>query len=298
MKRLQHPFWILLLISLPQLLVIFLFISTYQIIGTMLDEKNILAWKIYGSFLSVMMITSSIYAVTCLLMRKKVSLYFAIPAMIGYIAFLYAYLLHADLIIPWTIPNWMLLKGDVQMLLFALLIPAVLYCLVLIVIWFVENRRKQNPCISFLIAVTIPFCGYGLFVLPITRGYSFWGNEHTFFVLVISATVLFMFFLLRGMITLALNKHEKLKKFSFIWKILIAIIFPVAGLLLNEGKFFDVPDHIFGSFDSIWFYMLALLNGVLVCLPSGHDKRIQLALFFLRSVTFVFTLYFFLVFIP
>jgi len=56
--------------------------------------------------------------------------------------------------------------------------------------------------------------------------------------------------------------------------------------------------NIFGDFGSFSFYALAILNGVLLCLPDYENKGYRLFLFLARCVCLVYTVYFFLVFLP
>jgi hypothetical protein len=84
-----------------------------------------------------------------------------------------------------------------------------------------------------------------------------------------------------------------------IWKVLFAIILPLIGLSLtrknNSGLDFS---DVFGDFSSLWFPFLAILNGVLICLPKKDNPRSHLFIFSLRMLTFAYTFYFFMVFLP
>jgi hypothetical protein len=85
---------------------------------------------------------------------------------------------------------------------------------------------------------------------------------------------------------------------------MLTIVLPLLGLAVNSGAFLGGLNSqhetgIFGNFNSPWFYGLALLNGLLLCLPASNlAPRWRLALLAARSALLVYTGYFFLVFLP
>jgi hypothetical protein len=84
-----------------------------------------------------------------------------------------------------------------------------------------------------------------------------------------------------------------------LWKIPLCIILPIVGLLLNNAVLSDkFGVNVFGDFSNYWFYILAICNGVLLCLPNIKTVNIRILLFGLKSVSLIFSLYFFLVFLP
>ncbi|MCP5061736.1 MAG: MSEP-CTERM sorting domain-containing protein [Ignavibacteriae bacterium] len=50
--------------------------------------------------------------------------------------------------------------------------------------------------------------------------------------------------------------------------------------------------------EALQFYVLAIINGILICLPNIENKLYRMFVFIGRSITFTFTFYFFLVFLP
>ena len=83
-----------------------------------------------------------------------------------------------------------------------------------------------------------------------------------------------------------------------IFVLIVAVVMPVAGLMLNNG--FDVRDNnggIFGDFSNIWFYIIAVSNGLVLLLDIKDDRR-SLLLFYLKIVGFAYISYFALIFVP
>jgi hypothetical protein len=89
------------------------------------------------------------------------------------------------------------------------------------------------------------------------------------------------------------------KKYQLVWKIPITILLPTVGLLANNGYLYGQESSGFiGDFQNHWFYILMVLNGILICLPSIERKMYRLLLFIARNVMFSFSLYFLLVLLP
>ena len=184
--------------------------------------------------------------------------------------------------------------------------PTLAYSVLILVFHFTSGDKEYKAWVNFLIVLIIPFTGY-LFtkiVLPLWD-YNTGFETHAFLVLIIAATLLFLFFLVRGVLIAIVRKTDVWKKYYLILKIPAAIVLPLLGLLVNNGFVFDKfnfseaeTSGIFGNFNSIWFYILAVVNGIFICLPDQDKKIYRLVLFAGRSITLSFTFYFFLVFLP
>lgn len=126
---------------------------------------------------------------------------------------------------------------------------------------------------------------------------------HVIVVALISGTVMFLFFLARGIFLITFSRGNKWHRYQLVWKIPIAIVFPLLGLAINNGVVAILGANggdggIFGDFNNYWFYVLALINGVLLCLPNRGNAIYRIFLFAGRSITMAYTFYFFLVFLP
>jgi hypothetical protein len=169
---------------------------------------------------------------------------------------------------------------------------------------FTPESKEHKAWMNFLIAIAIPIAGY-LFtqiILPLWQPFDRDFSVHAMVILVITATLVFLFFLIRGVFILATKKAEVWQKYQLAWKIPIAIVLPLIGLAVNNGHLFNnfgpSDSGIFGDFNNAWFYILAVVNGILVCLSNLENKIYRLLIFIGRSITFAYTLYFFLVFLP
>ena len=91
------------------------------------------------------------------------------------------------------------------------------------------------------------------------------------------------------------NTTKSIKYEIFIF--IVAVIMPVAGLLLNNGFFGGDRGGIFGDFGSIWFYIIAILNG-LIMLVEIKGNKLGIALFYSKIVGFTYITYFAIIFLP
>ncbi|HYE11049.1 MAG TPA: MSEP-CTERM sorting domain-containing protein, partial [Patescibacteria group bacterium] len=82
----------------------------------------------------------------------------------------------------------------------------------------------------------------------------------------------------------------------------IALCMPLLGLLVNQTfSDFGIGNNsvgLFGNFSHPMFYIIAVLNGILLLVPPIKNKRLRLMLFFFKSAGYTYILYFFVVFIP
>lgn len=303
MRNLLNPKWLFVINTLPLVVLFIIFIGQFNIIKTLLEESSIQLWKFFGIWLGVLGLLNLAYAVYLSIKKKNVSLWFGLVALLCYIPFIYLYSYHSYKLIPFSIPQWMV-SGNIFLYVGTFLMPTLAYSLFVLVSHFTAENKEYKAWINFLIAISIPIAGY-LFIqiiLPLWQPIDHEFSVHTMVILVITGTLVFLFFLVRGVFILATKKTEAWQKYQLVWKIPIAIILPLVGLAANNGHLFtdlgSDESGIFGDFDNAWFYILAIVNGMMVCLPNFKNKSYRLIVFIGRSITFAYTFYFFLVFLP
>ena len=303
MRNLLNPKWLFVINTLPLVVLFFLLFGQFNIIKTLLDEGSLQLWKAFGLSLGVLGLLNFAYAFYSTLKKKNISIWFGLVALLCYIPYIYLYGYHLDKIIPFSIPQWMV-SGNIFLYVGTFLMPTLAYSLFVLVAHFTPTNKEHKAGVNFLIAIGIPIAGY-LFtqvVLPLWQRVESKFFIHTLVVVVIATTLVFLFFLIRGVFILATKKAETWQQYQLAWKIPIAIVLPLIGLAVNNGYLFNdfgpSDSGIFGDFNNAWFYILAIVNGILVCLPNLENKLYRLLVFIGRSITFAYTLYFFLVFLP
>lgn len=303
MRNLLNPKWLFIINTFPLVVLFSLFFGQFNIIKTLLNENSIQLWKSFGLSLVILGLLNLIYTVYLTLKRKKVSVWFSVIALLCYIPFIYLYVYNLDKIFPSTIPQWMA-SGNIFLYVGTFLMPTLVYSLFVLVTHFTSENKEHKAWVNFLIAIGIPIAGY-LFtqiILPLWQPFNSYLSVHSMVILTITATLIFLFFLIRAVFIIAIKKAETWKKYQLAWKIPIALLLPVIGLAVNNGYLFNVfganNSGIFGDFNNAWFYILAIFNGILICLPNYENKTYRLLVFIGRSITFAYTSYFFIVFLP
>ncbi len=66
MRELAKPYWIFLTITLPQSVLLFLYLSSYLVIRTLMSKESIISWKLYGSLLLLLLCASTVYGIVAL----------------------------------------------------------------------------------------------------------------------------------------------------------------------------------------------------------------------------------------
>lgn len=304
MKNLLNPKLLFVINGLPVMLLFVLLAKDYATIETLLDPLNKRLWRDFAIALGVLGSLTCLYAGYLIVVKKPVQLLFGIVSLISYTVFLWVYGHHFEELIPFSIPRWMV-SGNTLLYVGAFLMPTLAYSLFVIMVHLTPKERDSKPWKNFLAAILIPVSWY-LFIqvlLPLWNATGAYDAEHLFTILLIISTVLFLFFLLRGFYIVFTRKATFSKKYRLLWEIPIAVLFPLLGLAVNNGRMFSGgfsgEDHgFFGDFTNHWFYILAFINGALVCLPDAKNRVYRIIIFLGRCITFSYTVYFFMVFLP
>lgn len=97
--------------------------------------------------------------------------------------------------------------------------------------------------------------------------------------------------LTRGSGALLTEKSRK-RRWVVLYSI-FSIALPIIGLLINLET-----QNMFGDFSDSAFFIIPVINGVVLLIPPFADKRLRLLRFFLLSASLVYFVYFFIVFVP
>jgi len=303
MRNLLKPRWILVINTLPVIVLLFICFGEFKIIKSLLEPGIINLWIIFGSILFILLILNLLYVLLLGYKKRELPIWYGFASLFIYLTFLYIYGNYADDLIPFSVPRWMV-SENILIYVGTFLMPTLLHSLLILVLKFTPESRPAVAWKNFLIALGIPLFWYivSTVITPFWRIVDSKFGMHMVFIFFISGTVLFLFFLIRSVYILAKKKGEKFVKYHLLWKIPVSIVLPIIGLALNNGildsRATQYNNYVFGDFSAYWFYAIAVLNGIFICLPNLQNKTYRLFLFIARSLTFAYTLYFFLVFLP
>lgn len=309
MRNLLTPKWILLLNTGPLLLLAALCYGEFTVIHTLLPAESVAMWQRLALVLGLLGTATLGYAAWAWRRGRSLSIWYAGAALLAYAAFLTWYTYNNALVLPRAVPRWMV-PTDILVYVWTFLMPTLAHALLVLVVRSVPDARPRSAVPSLALAVGVPMAAwmllgvFGFMYDLVGWAGSEWLKEWLgglFIGLsILVGPIAFLFFLVRGVYLLTLNRQND--ELGLAWKILVTLVLPLLGLCVNTGLFMNGfggdSTGVFGNFNTPWFYGLAVLNGVLLCVPSPAARGGRLALLAARSALLGYTGYFFLVFLP
>ena len=303
MRNLLNPKWLFLINTIPVVIFIGLCYYQYSVIKPLLGVDHLNAWNVFWFALGSFAALNFGYVVYLFKEKQGVSIGYSFIALTCYIAFIFWNLSEPHRLIPSQVPVWVE-TIDIVTYVGTFLMPTLLYSIVVLVLRFTSENKEHKAAPSFLATLAVPVLVF-LFVqiiLPLCHNIEGEYFDNALMVCFIAAILAFVFFFIRGVFILATNKKSFFLEYQLLWKPPLVIVGPIIGLLINNGYlpglFHGQSSGPFGDFSSKWFYILAFINGLLLCLSNKENKWYRLFLFIGRVALFIFTLYFFIIFLP
>ncbi len=289
MNRLYRPYLLLITVTLPQIIIFTIFSKIFHIINSELLQEDINMWIILGTYLGISCMGFTIYSIVGWIRKKDIHPLAAIIMFISYIIFLTIYFFRYNNVIPSSVANWMLLGVRPGITMLTLIMPALAQSM-LIIVHSTMKKSKVNIPKDFLFLVGVPAFWYIIIQLTFILNIDgIDGFEKIMPIIFIISAITFFFFFVRIILSV-------LKLKSQIWKKYLAVLVflgSLMGLTLNQSF-----GNIMGDFSHYNFYILNIITGILMLIPEIDNRRIRLLLFIAKSITLVFTFYFFIVFLP
>lgn len=292
MKNLLNPKWILLSCTLPVFILLLIGWGEFTIIKSLLSYESKSLLKTFVSILVFLTLCNTAYSIIQTLNKKKIDIAYCAITLVIQIAYLYSYLSFSDDIFPSDIPQWMG-SGNLHIYVGTFLMPSLIHSLFTLVVLLDGNRNVAGwKAVLCAIITVLLFFVFSIIIVPLWNGIES-VFSHIFLLTIMLFTAIFLFFLIRGIYRIMTYRSFYANN-ELLLKILISTVLPLFSLLLNDYVF----PHLFGDFSNIWFYLIAGINGLLICMPSPQKPIYRLLLFAGKCITLIYTTYFFLVFIP
>ncbi|MBC6698154.1 MSEP-CTERM sorting domain-containing protein [Hymenobacter sp. BT190] len=305
MRNLLHPKWLLLVNTVAIVVLVLLSYGQFKVIQSLLPTSSVQTWACLGGGLAGLAASTLMYALWQLRRRQEVRTLYCVLTLAGYAAFICLSVSLADELVPRAVPRWMV-PTDPLVYLITFLMPTLAHAGYALVMRLTPADREYSVLINVLLALAVPGVWFVLIMLPggflLENILPAWLSGGLMVTGLVVGTIGFLFYVVRVVYILELRRGGYGREFSVLWKVLLGIVLPVIGLLVNNGLFWggfgSAEAGVFGNFNSPWFYGLAVLNGMLLCLPASSNRWLHLLLLFGRSVLLGYTFYFFLVFLP
>lgn len=306
MKTFTRPYWIALTVTLPQLLIFLYYLAIYGVISSLLKPANLKYWTLYGGLLGSMVLSATAYALYLQLRRKSITWPYAVLILLGYMAFLLAYLKGFNHMLPADTPRWMIAADELFLLPLGLMMPALIHALLLLVD-LLTPPGNHSLVKATIAAVCVPAFWYLTvrFLFPLLNGKLSWQTyshlQEIFFILL---TVAFMFLLLRLAYLLFLKITPSRAKGIWLVRLPFTLLMPLLCLLVYNGKLggemgeVSAELQLIGDWSHPLYYAAVVLIGLLLTLPPPQQKQLRLAKFTAMAFAYPFVAYFFIVFLP
>jgi len=295
-----HPFWLLLSVTLPQLMLLGLMAYIFQLIHTLLKPDELSFWYFFGTLMALQLVGYTCYSIFCWISRQAVDWRLSFVVLLTYICSLYWGGHNIQLLLPRTIPSWMIQADSFFLYPLALTMPSLLYAIALALAQLTPEPEKQKLWNQGLAAIAIPVCWY---IFANLRGVFFFPSSevmmHVTLVMGIASLVVFLFLVARIVLVVMSKKDHFFRVTWWIWKALFVFVAPIIALFVYSSMTGGGREQpIFGSFEHPLYYVLAVFNGAILLWPREENVRVTGLLFLLRCGTYPFTLFFCFTFLP
>ena len=288
LSRPIYLFWTLLL---PQALLLFLNLRAWDLVHEELETGQVRKAVTLFVFQLVLLAAGSLALVVLQSRKRPVGALGCLAMLLSHIGYLWAATAWMGELLPPSVTVWMLPETQFLYHQFGLVMPALFYAGLRLACFRPRVHIAADVGATMLVLVSVPvswFLGLHIFGsmfrsvdVPVVLTILFFTG---------STVVLLVAFL--RLLLFAYTALSKLKGGWFILPLAAGIAAPIGGLILNHAIPFPY------DFQSHMIYGLTLLNGAALLLPFRKDSPWSTAVWMLRSATYSFTLYFFIVFLP
>lgn len=287
----KKPSMLLWTMCLPQIVLLLINGWTLWLVSGEASAQNLsLFGCLFAAQVALLMLASGAWYTAW---KQKVCIHWLwlLVLFLGQIGFLWFFVTNLWQFIPRNVDRWVVDEGMLSFYAFSLMMPGIFYTGMQLACLELPISQRKNFGLSLFFTILAPTLFYFFFVsLRIMRNR---GEFFTMFPLplfFIGFTVVTFVGLIRLMVLL----YNWISERGDLGQMLFATIVGIAGSIGGLAVNYRIPFP--ADFQSFAVYIMAIVNGVIVLLP--RIKRFESGSLFLRSSSYPFSLYFFLVFLP
>ncbi|VAX36412.1 hypothetical protein MNBD_UNCLBAC01-222 [hydrothermal vent metagenome] len=290
----KKPVFILLVYILPQVVLLSINLWSYWLISDeVLPEKVHIAYSILAAEMGLLCVAFFVWLYSWA-KKSMIGLIWNAVFLVTHIGYLWYMSSNLWHLIPNNIEPWILDQGMLIFYQFTFIMPGLFYAGLRLACFDLKIKKFSDVGFSILITILAPVTYYTLFI-GVGRyfrsvGWKF--SELLAIIFFVGTTVVAFVGLIRLVVLTYNYIRSKGDLTQIIFAVIIAIVGPIAGLLLNKTIPFPA------NFQTPWVYVLAIINGLIVIIPNVKKTDGHGYLLFARTATYPFTFYFFLVFLP
>ncbi len=290
---LRRPHFLLWFVILPQLLLLLLNYRTWLLVGDDMSPEQIQTATYVVVFELALLGLNTALTAIWFAKRLRVNWMLCIPTILVHAAYLWLFTGWIGKLLPPNVVLWIMPESLLLYHQYAFIMPAIFYAALLLSCTGIKVRRVWDVVGSVLALVGVPAAVYLILIVGFRLFKHSPGDieEILILVFVVAATTVTMLAFFRVLMYLY-TWIGTYRSGRIVLAALAGLAAPLCGLLLNKGIPFPY------DFQAPGVYVLTVINGIVLLLPSARDGKYALATWCLRMVMYPFTLYFFMVFLP
>ncbi len=195
---------------------------------------------------------------------------------------------------PSTVAPWMLPQTELIYYQFALIMPAVFYFGFRLACFDMPVRRSSDTALSLGAFFLVPTAWFLLFQLIriVSRHWTHHRFPETLAIVFFTVSTVFVLMAFMRLMLLLYTWLQEKPWSRFAIPLAAGLLAPLGGLWLNRHIPFPC------DFQSTGVYVLTVINGLILLVPTPSSPNRTAWLWLARSVMISFSLYFFVVFLP
>ncbi len=290
-ETMKHPRMLLWFLLVPQLLLLLLNGRAWRIVHGEMNPEQLQHVLWIGLYQAALLLAGAAGWAVLRWLKRPVPLALCAVILLAGIGYLWLFTANFERLIPATIADWMLPGSQILYYQYALIMPALFYAGLRLACFPARLGKAADVGASLAAVVAIPLGWYvGLRVFD-----SLWRFVDpavwVILTLAVGSTVILLIAFLR-ILTYAYTGLAAVSWGRPVMLFTAGLVAPIGGLLLNRKIPFPY------DFQSQSVYVLTCLNALLLLLPFTDRQGRSTLVWALRCMTYPFSLYFFVVFLP